>query len=371
MVRRERGEWDSIEEHRRFFDSVASENGIVDAVGWKQVTYSDVVARGGQQVLRRYNDSVFEALKVVYPEYKISDARQCRATVPRGYWSDLGNARRFLDEVAIEMGIECPKDWRKVTMRHIKERGGRRLLRVHGDSLFRLLQTAYPEQDWKEAECRPLVGKAFWRDMEHQRQFFDEFAARHGVRTAEDWARVTRQQVEDAGGATLIRRYPTFFAALKAVYPELDWNEGTCRPLVPKEYWEEDTVRECLEHIRTELQLEKKEDWSRVSEKHILDLGRRGGVEDQGVRKRVNRLLHHMSLKEALQRAYPTESWDAIMSGPSGMPKKAAQWSLLLQLRRIFPGAELLEDHLHPGISRETKQPIELDIFLPEHGLAL
>jgi hypothetical protein len=58
------------------------------------------------------------ALSAVYPE------RQWHpwhfAKVPKGFWNDQENRRKFFDWFAQEMGITQPSDWYKVTKSILK-----------------------------------------------------------------------------------------------------------------------------------------------------------------------------------------------------------------------------------------------------------
>lgn len=65
--------------------------------------------------------------------------------LPKSYWKDPKNQRRFLDELVRTLKIENPSDWGKVTHKQVRAvEGGHMLLESHGGSLFRALKTAYP-----------------------------------------------------------------------------------------------------------------------------------------------------------------------------------------------------------------------------------
>jgi hypothetical protein len=52
------------------------------------------------------------------------------------YWKNVANQRQFLDKVAIELGIQKPEEWHKVSARQVKEKGGRFIKNYYNNSLI-------------------------------------------------------------------------------------------------------------------------------------------------------------------------------------------------------------------------------------------
>lgn len=107
-------------------------------------------------------------------------------------WDDAAS-RRFLDTLVAEVelpGEENPSlgsreslaaRWRRVTNRMVIEKGGRSLLRQHGNSLYAALVCAYPEQRWAAHEVCRKVPKGHWDVWEHRRAFMDSLKKRYGI----------------------------------------------------------------------------------------------------------------------------------------------------------------------------------------------
>ncbi len=57
--------------------------------------------------------------------------------VSRGYWNELPNQRKFMDEIATKLNINSPEDWSKVTTTTIDAHGGSRVLSKYDDSLVK------------------------------------------------------------------------------------------------------------------------------------------------------------------------------------------------------------------------------------------
>jgi len=127
---------------------------------------------------------------------------------------------------------------------------------------------------------------------------------------------------------------------------------------VPSSHWEEkENVVAFMQKLGRRMQIKERDDWCRVAQFQVKEAGGSG-------------LLRKMSFREALEVAFPEEKWEEAAWGGS---KKATQRHMLLQASHFLPGAEFLEDHRHPSLSRDARQKgdLELDLFLPDHDVAL
>ena len=62
-----------------------------------------------------------------------------------GYWSQIPNQRKFLDELAKKLNISTTDDWYKVNALVFQKNGGSTLLQQYDGSPRKLLTTVYPE----------------------------------------------------------------------------------------------------------------------------------------------------------------------------------------------------------------------------------
>lgn len=53
------------------------------------------------------------------------------------------NQRKFLDNLAIKLNIETPRDWGNITIQKVAANGGISLLGIYQHSLFRTLKGVY------------------------------------------------------------------------------------------------------------------------------------------------------------------------------------------------------------------------------------
>ena len=71
-----------------------------------------------------------------------------------------------------------------------------------------------------------------------------------------DWYKVKRRDIMDAGGSSLFLFYPSLLAALKAVYPEYNWDASrfSRRPPTAAGQWQTvEYQRKFLEGIQEQL----------------------------------------------------------------------------------------------------------------------
>lgn len=222
---RPRGYWGVEENRRAFLADVARACNVATAAQWKMhVTRKRISDMGGRALLDRY-PSLFAMLQENLPEldwaavdWRTGDRR--RTTAPRGHWDCAKNRREFLTSFAAGRGIIRAADWKAVTLEDLVEAGGGGLLSRYPSILAALNDIL--GQDWQPAECRPQAPKRYWDDAANVARFLRELKARFRVVTDEDWARLSREQVIEAGGRTLLERMG-LVQALAMAEPEARW----------------------------------------------------------------------------------------------------------------------------------------------------
>jgi hypothetical protein len=55
--------------------------------------------------------------------------------LPRGYWKDKENQKKFFDQLAIKWNIQKPADWNKVTYDMVLKEGGSSIVYYYNGSL--------------------------------------------------------------------------------------------------------------------------------------------------------------------------------------------------------------------------------------------
>lgn len=336
--------WASQENCRRFLEKVAREHGVATPEDWSMVTRKHIEQMGGKSLFARFG-SLHAALVASFPEFSFEE-RRCRRVLSRGYWEVAANRRTFMEEVRRAHGVEAVADWKRVGRREVAEAGGRSLLHRYDGSMFRLLQDVYPELGLVSPEqCRAHMPMRHWSSRENRRSFMQAAARQAGIDSSrpEEWRRLTSDQLADMGGAGLLRRYGSRKALLEDLFPDLfegggrdeaQAEGGVPRPddawvaafrasnRMPARFWgERANVVQFVRYAYHRLGLSSLEEWHRVSQSHLAELGAGG-------------LLQHMDWDAALRLAFPTATWerDALAS----RSKRSVQWTLARRLHQIF-----------------------------------
>jgi hypothetical protein len=171
-----------------------------------KVKLSDVQNNGGAGLLDRYGNSLVKALASVYPEkdwlgWKFQQ-------VPRGYWNDIGNQRKFFEEIAKELNVQNAEDWLKISATQVKDLGGSGLLSNHyNNSVVKALEAVYPEKK-----------SVFDKKLRH-REILDKEAQRLGITNHADWYGV--QDLQQDATQLITNRYDgSLYKALSLLYPQ-------------------------------------------------------------------------------------------------------------------------------------------------------
>eukprot|EP01027_Heterolobosea_sp_BB2_P018850 GEZU01026495.1.p1 GENE.GEZU01026495.1~~GEZU01026495.1.p1 ORF type:complete len:840 (+),score=185.05 GEZU01026495.1:594-3113(+) len=297
-----RGFWENLKSQRQLFERIAHQLGIRSYEDWYSVTGEEIKKnhRGGAYLLNNcYNGSLIRALQAIYPEHPWEASKF--SSLPRGFWRDIKNHRLVFDQAARELGIQQPEDWYSFNGEDLRNKNNAAysLMNSHyGSSLIRALQVIYPEHPWEPWRFARLP-QGFWDDLCNQRQFFDRIAQQLGIRELDGWYDVTAQEVLARGGSGLLNNHyaGSLVQALKAVYPEHQWNEWRFSSL-PRGFWEDPkNQRQFFDRIAVALNVAQLDDWYRVTTREVLKLGGSGLLKHSG------------SLVGALRTAYPEHPW--------------------------------------------------------------
>lgn len=162
-----------------------------------------------------------------------------------------------------------------------------------------------------------------------QTRHFDWLSNELGIKTQDDWYRVSSQKLKKIGGRTLADEFKgSIKSGLQTVYPQFIWKQwlfDTC----PLFWWKhKSNQKEYLEWLKDELCIQNKGDWFQVSIGDVLKL-------------KGNRLLSHYesSLLTTLQDVHPLLCMEESECASSNFVKRKALSLLGQQL-----GVNKLED---------------------------
>jgi hypothetical protein len=224
--------WTDRPNRRKYFDQLGNQLGINQLEDWYNARRSDLKQLGGAQLLQEhYRDSLFNALKDVYPDYPWKIWKFLDTTVPKGYWEKISNQKECLESIGHILGVRTLEDWYRVSTSAIQKLGGGGMLSYYDYSLQqgidiiilihrKALRAIYPHYNWIPSKFNS-VPRNHWSSIANQRQYFDNLAKELGIFQPEDWYHVTKDVVARRNGSGLLRLYgDSLIKALTTVYPE-------------------------------------------------------------------------------------------------------------------------------------------------------
>jgi hypothetical protein len=114
------------------------------------------------------------------------------STVPKGFWKDKNNQKKFLEWLGGQLQFKHWEDWYSVTQSAIEQHGGASLLRMYDDSPPLLITSVFSEHAWLIWRFQ-VVPKGFWQDEKNQRKFMEWLQNKLQLNSWEDWYSVTRK----------------------------------------------------------------------------------------------------------------------------------------------------------------------------------
>jgi len=340
---------------------------------------------------------------------------------PQGFWKTENQQRAFFHSLTKQLAIKNLSQWYSITVQQVKQLGGGRILFYYNDSLICALQHIYPHHHWLAWKFLSVSNK-FWESLSNQMNYFDWFSHQFGIDVPHDWYNIKLKDVkENFGGGLIANRYSDSLPlAYQSLFPELCWDAmkvlkrkrvkvGPSHPnirtlcsvrgkleslgseLKVKSFGELLSVRRkkqeefsssyflrMIVHTFPEIFLPKRSprsrdlDISKISE--VFDLQCVGDwyrVSIEKVKETFGYSFLSLShLVSLFRRQFPEHSWKSNRFFQK--KKKCTQRDIFLMTNKIFPGIEVKEDFYHPHVLHsDTTNPVELDVYVPELGIAL
>ncbi len=143
--------WKVRRNRKRYMGWLADQLGYRTPQDWYPVTQDDFNANAGNQFLKLYNGSPFQAVKGYLPSYPWKEWLFSR--VGFHFWDRLENRRRYMRWLGKQMGLRKPADWRGVRLHHFQENCGAGLIARYG-SYVDMLEEHLPGIDWAASRNR-------------------------------------------------------------------------------------------------------------------------------------------------------------------------------------------------------------------------
>lgn len=191
----------------------------------------EILRRGGSGLLKRHG-SVMAALEHCFPEEEFYEPH-CRPAVRKGYWDDPANRTEFFARLTKKFDIEAPQDWRKVSVKDVRDSGGGQLIARYASMHEALLDCVGEsveggEGGWDASSCRKHVPRGFWQSEANVKAFMAKVERSYAIEKPEDWYRLSKAQLNALGGNTLFKHTP-LIEVLRMTHPKVNWSEEECQ----------------------------------------------------------------------------------------------------------------------------------------------
>ena len=346
------GYWENQKNIQKFFSEIKQKYNFNTLEDWNSITHEHIQSNGGGSLLQKY--SIFELKCMACPEGKSIFNNPKQST---GYWENQENILHFLSKIKEKYNLNTPEDWNSITKKHFTSNGGSSLFVKY--SMFELKCMACPEG--KSIFKNTKQSSGYWENKENILNFLLKIKEKYNLNTPDDWNSITTIDIQSNGGRTLLSKYSMFELKCMAC-PEgkLTFNN----PIQSAEYWDnEENIYKFLSEIKEKYNLNTLEDWKRISKHQIRSKGGRGLFTNKNYTK--------IKIKFETPNKTPNFiPFTKLISGSAKSKRSSQRW-LFLQIQKLFPQEEIVEDYFHSEISRISGFNVQFDIFMIERNIAI
>ena len=413
----------SLENQRKFMDDLFIKLKLNSLDDWYEISRKKIVINGGKVLLLQYykNDKE-KLLSSIFPHHNWDwkNHNQEIFKTKKGYFSLIENQKIFMRKLFYHFKLNKLEDLIFLTKRNFAKIGGKILL-IHyykGDIQL-LLSSLFPNYPWESDLLLTKDSNEYFKSLINQRKFMDNLFIKLQLETKDDWIFVSQCKFIKNQGKSLLFHYydKDMQKMLKSIYPDHDWNFSIADLSLI------DNQRKLMQKIFKDLNLEKNDDWLKVSRYQLLLHGGRKLLQIYGndwklilkeiypkhdwnfssLKFRPNATYFKSSLSfnieklkqlkkiysieekkdwyrlpshfeeidvfHSLSLVYLNEKWDKTLFNIR--VKKINQRLLFSFLHQIYSSSLLIENYRHPHISQSFSNiPMEFDVFIPSLSLA-
>ena len=346
------GYWKNKENILKFLKEIKEKYNIQTPEDWNLISQKQIQSNGGRVLLNTY--SLYQLKCMACPEGELIFKSQLPT-----HWENKENIYKFLEEIKEKYNIQTPEDWNLISQKQIKSHGGWRLLKKF--SIFELKCMACPEG--KSIFKNEKQSPGYWENKENIEKFLEEIKEKYNLQTPEDWNFISKKQIQFHGGSTLANKYSMYQLKCMAC-PEgkLIFKEQSSSSKFRNS---ESNRNSFFENLKQKYQLKTLEDWKRLSKTQIISQG--GNWLFSG--NHDNNLKIKIQIEDSNENITKLVSINELLS--ESIHKRSAQRFLFLEIQKLFPGEEMVEDYFHSEISRETGCSVQFDIFMVQKKIAI
>eukprot|EP00026_Physarum_polycephalum_P000662 Phypoly_transcript_00663.p1 GENE.Phypoly_transcript_00663~~Phypoly_transcript_00663.p1 ORF type:complete len:1097 (+),score=133.55 Phypoly_transcript_00663:927-4217(+) len=220
--------WRDPMNRRNFFDALAKKHGFDPLIreNWYKVSGRKIrKSKGGETILKFYNDQVGEALLQLYPDIGLEPDH---LKFSEGIWVSSENRKKLFDSFAAQKGFDplIAQNWHSIGKKDFvaSVKGASNILKYYQNSFIRALMDIYPNIGLDIHKFAVHRG-GYWMVAENRKRFFDEYADNHGFDplSADSWYQVSKQSIFETKYSDNVLKYYRYSVAnaLLHLYPNI------------------------------------------------------------------------------------------------------------------------------------------------------
>ena len=345
--------WDT-ENVKQFLFELAKTLNLNTMDDWNKLTVSHIISNGGGRLFQFY--SIYDLKCIGFPEGKEFFKKPNKTM---DFWNKKENISNFLAEIGKKLNMKTINDWDSITSKQIEVFGGGFLLKLY--SLYELKCIACPEgKSFFKPSKVSKKKSGFWNDFDNIQHLLHHLAKTLNLQTLEDWDNISYKHIIDCGAGTLLNYYSLY--QLKCFgFPE--GKEFFSLPNKTSGYWDEnENIKHFIDEMKSTFNLKNPSDWNRVSKSQIQSLGGSGFI---------SKYLTNQENRKQIESEFPEISYIGVAQKRESyaLGKSSQRW-LFLQVQKLFPGEEIVEDYFHSELSRKTGSSFQFDVFVIGRNIA-
>ena len=338
--------WNNDENIQNFLHQMKEKLDLNTPTDWNELTRKKIQFYGGNGLLNKY--SLFEIKTIGCPEGNFKKTQINKK--PLGFWDNYDNIQNLLMKLKEKYHLNSPEAWNLLNVNQIKSLQGHSLLNKY--SLFDIKCLGCPEGKFMYKKPRKSLG--YWDKKENIQNFLHQIKEKLNLNTPNDWNELTFSQIQFYGGNRLLSKYSIFELKCmgcpegKSIFHNQVKSHG---------YWNNhDNIQNFLNELKIKFNLNSMDDWNRISMQQIRSHGGFG--------------LCSKYTKDELFKNHLSNYFISNPSNGKYFGRSSQRW-LFLQVQKLFPREEIVEDYFHSEISRETGFNVQFDIFLIHKNIAI
>ena len=325
--------WDNEENISIFLSNLEKKLNLKTQYDWNSISTNTIKSHDGGSLLNKL--SLFTIRR-------------------KGFWDKKENIDRFLNELKEKYNLYSLEDWKKLSKGQITSLGGSDLCKIFSLSEIKCL--GFPDgKEYFSQSSKPI---GFWNNEENVKKFLSNLEKTLKLTCFEDWDLITKKQIQENGGNGLFNKYSLY--DIKCIgFPE---GKKLFKNHKSPGFWEnEENIQTFLNSAQEKLNLRTSEDWNRISTSQIKELG--GGTL-------LSKYSKQEILKEKIKIFKNFDGEESFLHSTSKFNRSSQRW-LFIQLQKIFPREEIIEDYYHSEISRTSGFATQFDIFIVKKDIAI